>query len=214
MPPWNLRTRRVGGVCAEPGFYLCFLASQPCKTAAALWVKCMIPGIEMPLPEAELSHQPVRCCEGRAGQNVGCDVKAPVGPVAATTVSWVCAAPGGCSRAGPGFCSDCGPSVRGGRPCVPGVPSVETAFFSSPCTASQLVHVHPCCIVSWGRAWAWRWPDPGVSHVWSGGGGQWALAGIGQAARDSGWHLAVCGQSSFVPSDAEPQASSMRTGCW
>lgn len=94
MPPWNLRTRRVGGVCAEPGFYLCFLASQPCKTAAALWVKCMIPGIEMPLPEAELSHQPVRCCEGRAGQNVGCDVKAPVGPVAATTVSWVCAAQG------------------------------------------------------------------------------------------------------------------------
>lgn len=94
MPPGNLRARRVGGVCAGPGFDLYFRASQPCRTAAALWVKCMIPGIEMPLPEAELSHRPVRCCEGRAGQ-MWAAMRRPLWAQSLPPVCpWVCAAQG------------------------------------------------------------------------------------------------------------------------
>lgn len=217
MPPGNLRARRVGGVCAGPGFDLCFLASQPCRTAAALWVKYMIPGIEMPLPEAELSHQPVRCCEGRAGQ-MGAAMRRPLWAQSLPPVCpWVCAAhPAQGAVPGQGLASAqtvvpvCGVGGHVSQGCLPCRRLLLITLHSQP--AGPCASVLYCVLgKSTGLALARPWCVPCLvsRRGWAVG-----ISWHREAARDSGWPLAVCGQSSVIASDAEPWASSMRTGCW
>lgn len=182
------------------------------RATAALWVKCMIPGIEMPLHEAELSRQPVRCCEGRAGHNVGCDVKAPVGPLP-PRVSWVCAAQG--AVPGQGLASaqtmvlSCGVGSHVSQGCLPWrrLSSRHLAHPAGPC--ASVLH----CVLgkSTGLALARPWCVPClVSRRGCAVGISWQRAGS-QGQRVT---LAMCGHSSVIPCDAEPHASSMRTGCW
>lgn len=114
-----------------------------------------------------MSHQPVGCCVATLAE-----MWAAMGKPL-----WVQSLPRVAQGAVPGQCQASPtvvPACGGGKPCFPGVPSVEMALFSSPCTASWAMCV-PCCSMSWGRARAWRWPDPGVSRVW--------LAGRERAAR-------------------------------